>query len=81
MKKICALLLIVLLAAPLLAQVETDARSLVLKNVSVIEMTGAPPKNGLTVVVKGNRIAAVGGAGKVRARRKMHKLLMRAANI
>ena len=66
MKKVCALLLIALLAAPLLAQVETDARSLVLKNVSVIEMTGAPPKNGLTVVVKGNRIAAVGGAGKVR---------------
>ena len=68
MKNIIALLIVALLSAPLSAQFKTAAKieSLVLNNVSVIDMTGAPLRKDVTVVVTGNRIAAIGSAGKVR---------------
>jgi imidazolonepropionase-like amidohydrolase len=71
MKRIPALLLIAFLTAPLFAQIKTDTKtqSLVLKNVSIIDMTGAPLKKDMTVVVSGNRLTAIGSAGNVRVPR------------
>jgi len=42
-------------------------KPLVFMNVTVIDMTGAPPKPGRTVVVRGGRIAEIGVTGKVHA--------------
>lgn len=39
---------------------------LAITGVTVIDMTGAPPRPGMTVVVTGNRISAVGSADEVR---------------
>lgn len=62
MRTCLALLLIVLLlpslAAP--AHLETQSSSLVLNHVTVIDMTGAKPEPDMTVVIKGNRIVALG---------------------
>jgi hypothetical protein len=38
-------------------------------HVTVIDMTGAPPKPDMTVVIRGNRIASVGQTGRVRVPR------------
>lgn len=71
MRKILALLLILLLPGLLLAQTMPPAssRPLVLAHVTMIDVTGAPPKSDMTVVVEGNRIMAVGKSGKVRVPR------------
>ena len=68
MRKFIALLLILLLHGLLFAQPTTtpSARQLVFTHVTVIDITGAPPKSDMTVIVAGNRIAAVGKTGKVR---------------
>src|SRR4051812_9558161 len=68
MRKILALLLILLLPGLLLAQTTAipPARPVVFTHVTVIDLTGAPSKSDITVVVAGNRIAAVGKSGKVR---------------
>jgi len=39
---------------------------LALKHITVIDMTGAPPRPNTTVVITGNRITAIGRAGRVR---------------
>jgi hypothetical protein len=69
MRKLFALLSIILLPTPLMAQVTTitQLRPLVFNHVTVIDMTGAPAKADMTVVVVGNRIAALGKTGTVRA--------------
>ncbi len=41
-------------------------RSLVITNVNVIDATGKPKQTGMTVVVAGDRIAAIGKTGKVK---------------
>lgn len=41
-------------------------RSLVITNVNVIDATGKPTQTGMTVVINGNRIAAIGKTGKVK---------------
>jgi imidazolonepropionase-like amidohydrolase len=68
MRKILALLLIVLIPASLAAQrgPVSPTESLAFTHVTVIDMKGAPPKPDMTVLVVGNRIAALGKAGKVR---------------
>jgi len=68
MRKTLASFLILLLPGLLLAQTTTipPARPLVLTNVTVIDVTGAPSKSDMTVIVEGNRIAAVGKSGRVR---------------
>jgi imidazolonepropionase-like amidohydrolase len=68
MRTILAQLLILLLPGLLLAQTTTipPARPLVLTNVTVIDVTGEPSKSNMTVIVEGDRIAAVGKTGKVR---------------
>ena len=68
MRKIIALFLILFLPGLLFAQTITSpsARPLVFTHVSVIDVTGAPSKSDMTVIVAGNRIAAVSRTGKVR---------------
>jgi imidazolonepropionase-like amidohydrolase len=68
MKKITALLLILLLNGLLFAQTTTNpsARTLVFTHVTVIDVTGASAKSDMTVIVVGNRISAVGKTGKLR---------------
>ena len=43
----------------------TWARSVVLRNATVIDVTGAPSRGRVTVVIAGNRIAAIGDADTV----------------
>lgn len=68
MRIIFILLLTSLLSIVLIAQVKPTKRlrPLVFKNVMVIDMTGAPPKPNMTVVIRGNRIVALGKTGKIR---------------
>lgn len=71
MRKIIALLLILLSHGSLFAQATatSPARPVVFTHVTVIDVTGAPSKSDMTVMVVGNRIAAVGKTGKVRVPR------------
>jgi imidazolonepropionase-like amidohydrolase len=64
MRRVAACLTVVALAAALPAQAE-DAKSLAITGVSVIDATGAPARPGMTVVVTGDRITAVGKSGEV----------------
>jgi len=68
MRKILALLLIVLIPASLAAQrgPVSPTESLAFTHVTVIDMTGAPPKPDMTVVIAGDRIVAIGKTGKIR---------------
>jgi hypothetical protein len=67
-KLLAAVLLIVLVPALIMAQTKPTGKSptLVFKHVTVIDMTGAPPKADMTVVVVGDRIASLGKTGTVR---------------
>ncbi|HEX8456418.1 MAG TPA: amidohydrolase family protein [Pyrinomonadaceae bacterium] len=72
MKKFSVFLLLLMLAGQPLGRQQTAttrARSLVFTHVTVIDMTGAPPKPDMTVVVSGGRIAALGKTGSVRVPR------------
>jgi imidazolonepropionase-like amidohydrolase len=66
-RSIFAWLLIVLLPASFVAQTGpvSSTESLAFTHVTVIDMTGAAPKPDMTLVVIGNRIAAVAKTGKV----------------
>ena len=68
MKIILALLLLTLLPTSLVAQskLTVESRPVVFNRVTVIDMTGAPLKPNMTVIVFGNRISAIGKTGKVR---------------
>ena len=68
MRKLLAVLLTTLGPALIVAQTKPTAKSpsLVFNHVTVIDMTGAPPRTNMTVVVVGNRIAALGKTGTVR---------------
>lgn len=68
MKKLAALLLVLLLPLQLFSQQRSGAQSklLVLTHVNVIDMTGAPARPDMTVVIDGNRIVALGKTGRVR---------------
>jgi imidazolonepropionase-like amidohydrolase len=61
------LFLLLCLSSPAAAQTSPDTRGrpVVFNNVTVIDMTGAPPRAGMTVVVAGERVAAVGRPGEV----------------
>lgn len=58
-------LLVLAVSLSALAQVSPPG-TLVLKNVTVIDATGAPPQPGMTVVIAGDRITAVQKARKAR---------------
>src|SRR5258708_74341 len=68
MRKVQALLLLLLLPLLLIAQSPQNSRTkpFVFAHVTVIDATGAPAKPDMTVVIIGNRIAALGETGKVR---------------
>ena len=68
MRKIFTLLLIVWLPTLLVAQGNKTAQnsSIVFNHVTVIDVTGAPSKSDMTVIVTGNQISAIGKTGKVR---------------
>ena len=60
-----SVLLLVAMGSTLVAQTNPTNQTLVLKHVAVIDMTGAPVKPDMVVVITGNRIAALGRAGEV----------------
>jgi imidazolonepropionase-like amidohydrolase len=64
MRDLFAFLLTILLSASVIAQ-NTASQSLVLTDVTVIDMTGAPPQPNMTVVITGNRIAALGKSSEI----------------
>lgn len=68
MRKIFTLLLIVLLPTVLVAQVNQAAQNspIVFNQVTVIDVTGAPSKSGMTVIITGERIVKIGKTGKVK---------------
>jgi imidazolonepropionase-like amidohydrolase len=57
--------LVGLLGLAACAQPAPTVPSIAITNVTVIDGTGAPPQSGVTVVVTGDRIAAIGAAAKV----------------
>lgn len=65
MKSFLALLLTILLPTLLTAQTNTANQSLVLTHVTVIDMTGAPPKTDQTLIITDNRIVALGKSGEI----------------
>ena len=65
MKNCLALFVIALLPSLLFAQTKTAQRSLVLTQITIIDMTGAPPKSDQTVIITGDRIAALGKSGEL----------------
>jgi hypothetical protein len=71
MRKILTLL-IVLLPALIVAQGNKTAQnsSIVFNHVTVIDVTGAPSKSDMTVIVTGNQISAIGKTGKLRVPKK-----------
>jgi Amidohydrolase family len=68
MRKSSALLLLLIFVSQLIAQrlPITQPGSLAFTHVTLIDMTGAPPKPDMTVVMTGNRITALGQTGKIR---------------
>jgi len=67
MKIVSVFLFLLAVAVPLCAQPSiTQSRPLAFTHVTVIDMTGAPPRSDLTVVITGNRITTVGPASRVR---------------
>lgn len=54
------------------ANATAQAQTLVFTHATVIDMTGAPPKSDMTVIVVGHRIAALGKTGKLRVPKKAH---------
>ncbi len=67
MKKILAILLLIVPIHPPAQPARTGV--LAFTHVTVIDMTGAAPQPDLTVLIMGNRIRAVGKAGRVRVPR------------
>ena len=69
MRKIIALLLIILLPALFVAaqtNPTAQSQSLVFNHVTVIDMTGAAPKRDMTVVITGNRIMTIASSSQMR---------------
>ncbi len=64
MRDLFVFLLTILLSASVIAQ-NSASQSLVLTHVTVIDMTGAPPKPNMTVVMTGNRIAVLGKSSEI----------------
>jgi imidazolonepropionase-like amidohydrolase len=67
MRRIFTLLLIVLLPTSLVGQVNRTTRNppIVFRHVTVIDVTGAPSKFNMTVIITGNLISGIGKTGKV----------------
>lgn len=68
MKTIISLLLLFALPTSFVGQsrLTAESRPVVFNRVTVIDMTGEPPKANMTVVVVGDRISAIGQTGTIR---------------
>lgn len=68
MKNFFALLLLILLPMQIFCQSSENSQnlSLVFTNVNVIDMTGKPLQEAMTVIIEGNRITKIGKAAKVK---------------
>ena len=66
MKHLLSALLLLLLIFSIVSAQQVRAEVLAFTHVTVIDMTGAPPKPDMTVVIKGNRITSIGRTEKVR---------------
>ncbi len=68
MRKALALLSLLVFASQFITRRPPvpELTSLAFTHVTVIDMTGAPPKSDMTVVVTSNRISALGQTGKIR---------------
>jgi hypothetical protein len=68
MTKIIAILLL-LSALPLMGwRTDAQQKALVLTHLTIIDITGGPPKPDMTVVITGNQITDLGEAGLSRVR-------------
>lgn len=67
MKPVCAFLssLILIVSAPLPAEPQAESRALAFTHVTVIDATGAAARPDMTVVIAGERIAAVGESVRI----------------
>jgi len=65
MKIFLALMLTIFLPSLLIGQTNSANQSLVLTHVTVIDMTGAPPKSDQTLIITNNRIVALGKSGEI----------------
>jgi imidazolonepropionase-like amidohydrolase len=63
--KVAGILSLIGVIAFLVLTVEGQIRALVFTNITIIEATGAPPKPGMTVVVRNDRIEAIGQTGQL----------------
>ncbi len=66
MRNLLALLLLTFLPTSLVAQKIPPNQPVVLTHITVIDMTGAPPKSDMTVIINGNLITALGKSNKIR---------------
>jgi imidazolonepropionase-like amidohydrolase len=66
MKRLFALLLIILLPVQIFCQSSESSQNLVFKNVGVIDMTGKPLQEAMTVIVEAGRITKIGRTAKVK---------------
>ncbi len=66
MRKIFTLLLIIMLPTSLVAQYNRTAQnsSVVFNHVTEIDVTGAPSRSDMTVIITGNRISSIGKTEK-----------------
>ena len=82
MKVIISLTLVVLVFPIHVAYSRRPAtrRPIVIHHVTVIDMTGAPPKPDMTVVITGERISAIGVTGHVRFPRNSDQIDANPAN-
>ena len=66
MRNLLASLLLIFLPTLLVAQKIPSNQPIVLTHITVIDMTGAPPKSDMTVIINGNLITALGKSNKIR---------------
>src|SRR5215470_16245047 len=60
-----ALLALIFVSASVFAQ-QTESPFLVINHVTVIDMTGGPPRDNMTVIIKGDQIKAIGVTNEIR---------------
>lgn len=65
MRRLFAILLLILFPIRIFSQPAEPSQSLVLRNVTVIDMTGAPPRSAMTVVIENGRITKIGKTAKI----------------
>src|SRR5689334_17004384 len=68
MRRLFAILLLILFPIQIFCQPAESSQNLVLvlKNVTVIDMTGAPPRSAMTVVIENGRITKIGKTAKTK---------------